>query len=428
MLRNKSAIQAPIQNSISIFRDLNGAVHFKSPDGNSTMVESYHDVYRISNPKFVSYNNLTTETLKILKFDREEFIFKLVEVSSVGGGGRGGRGQAGERGATGPAGGPTGATGQTGTTGQTGNTGATGAGETGATGSTGNTGATGSTGNTGATGPNEIIVESTNPTAPFGPSPEQVLNFISAEVTEAPAGTANIQEAFDRIMPNEGAALHNTATPNTASGDHAVAEGSDTTAQGENSHAEGNLTFAGGDNSHTEGFGTLAQGTNSHAEGNATSATGNDSHSEGVRTSASGLSAHSQNTITNAGGDYSHAGGIGILTGVVGINRILGAYGRASFNHSENSNSQVSGNGARADNSAILGGVDLDTAPAAARSVVLGGTTRSELQADYTFVHKFRIFDAPEFANDAAAGAGGLTTGAVYATNVGGDRFLKIKI
>lgn len=155
MLRSKTEIQNPVQDSITIFRDLDGAVYYKSQDGNSHLVDSYHDVYRIANPKFSSYINLTDETIKILKYDSEEFIFKLAEIIVAAGGGGGGRGRDGKDGPvgpTGPGGGATGQTGATGNTGQTGNTGATGSGNTGATGATGSTGATGPTGNDGATG------------------------------------------------------------------------------------------------------------------------------------------------------------------------------------------------------------------------------------------------------------------------------------
>jgi hypothetical protein len=38
-----------------------------------------------------------------------------------------------------------------------------------------------------------------------------------------------------------------------------------------------------------------------------------------------------------------------------------------------------------------------------------------------------RIEGLPTFANDAAAGGGGLVTGDLYVSNVGGDLFLKVK-
>lgn len=155
MLRSQNTIPTPASGKAIIFRGENGAVYFKSSDGNSVETQAYHDVYRIANPNFSHYENLTGETLKIEKFTPQEFIFKLSEIVAVGGGGRGGRGRDGAPGATGPAGatsGILGPTGPTGNTGPTGPTGATGIGETGATGNTGETGATGSTGSTGATG------------------------------------------------------------------------------------------------------------------------------------------------------------------------------------------------------------------------------------------------------------------------------------
>lgn len=149
MLRSSASISIPYTNYISIFRNIDdgGAVYFKSSDGNIYATEGYHEVYRIPNPTFTNYINLTDDNLKVLKSTDKEFVFSLREMISVGagGGGRGRQGTPGERGATGPAGGPTGSTGQTG------NTGATGAGQTGATGNTGATGA-GATGATGATG------------------------------------------------------------------------------------------------------------------------------------------------------------------------------------------------------------------------------------------------------------------------------------
>lgn len=164
MLRSKNNIPIPPSNSAIIFREEDGAVYYKLSDGSVRQAEAYHDVYRITNPTFSSYNNLTGEILKVLKTTSKEFIFKLSEIIAVGGGGGGNsrKGSAGATGPTGPAGatsgilgptGPTGATGATGGTGDTGSTGATGAtGSTGGTGATGITGATGETGATGATG------------------------------------------------------------------------------------------------------------------------------------------------------------------------------------------------------------------------------------------------------------------------------------
>jgi hypothetical protein len=95
-----------------------------------------------------------------------------------------------------------------------------------------------------------------------------------------------------------------------ATGDYALAEGSDTTASGNYSHAEGfNTTASGAFGSHAEGFGTTAVGSSSHAEGDLTTAVGSSSHAEGAGTVASGNTSHAEGTLTTARGDYSHAEG-----------------------------------------------------------------------------------------------------------------------
>ena len=128
MLRSPDSIPTPTSGKAIIFRSDNGAVYAKNSDGTSVEAQAYHDVYRIESPVFTHYDNLTGETLKIEKFNAQEFIFKLSEPSILaGGGGRGGRGRDGATGPTGPGVGATGATGSAGATGSTGATGATGA-------------------------------------------------------------------------------------------------------------------------------------------------------------------------------------------------------------------------------------------------------------------------------------------------------------
>ena len=73
---------------------------------------------------------------------------------------------------------------------------------------------------------------------------------------------------------------------NTASGDHAFAEGNGTIAYGTNSHAEGNSTTASEESSHAEGKETTASGEASHAEGKDTTAVGEASHASGLNTTA----------------------------------------------------------------------------------------------------------------------------------------------
>lgn len=269
-----------------------------------------------------------------------------------------------------------------------------------------------------------------------------------------------------------GNAAHAEGTSTLASGPSSHAEGNNTIASAQSSHAEGNTTVASGSNSHTEGRNTVASNDRAHAEGDGCIASGPNSHAEGEATTASGQQSHAEGGSTIASSSYSHAEGIfsqaitntaahaegestiasGLASHAQGRSCIASATashaegegtiasgfashsggegtrasGLASFNHSK---FVVAGDSIAAGNhSAILAGVSNNTGALALRAVVLGGTGRTELEPDYTNVHKLRIFDAPEFANDVAAGAGGLTTGAVYATLTGTDRILKIKI
>lgn len=148
---------------------------------------------------------------------------------------------------------------------------------------------------------------------------------------------------------------------------NAHAEGSFTSADGNNSHAEGAETVSSGTNAHAEGSGTIAQGTNSHAEGNLSRAANTNSHAEGNSTTASGLASHAEGTNTTASGESSHTGGMG------DSQKVIGASGLASFNHSFNSPAQTSGFGARSAHSAILGGMNHDIASGADDSAILGG-------------------------------------------------------
>lgn len=134
--------------------------------------------------------------------------------------------------------GPTGiqgVTGPTGMQGDTGYTGPTGIGETGPTGTQGDTGPQGSIADSG------VIVEGFDSAGnPFGPTFEQTLNFLSPELIQVGLNQVDIQEAFDRIMPNQGAQQYNNGFNNTADGQGAVATG-------QNSLAFANASF-------TEGF------------------------------------------------------------------------------------------------------------------------------------------------------------------------------
>lgn len=123
MLSNIDEIPSPSFNSISIFRGLDGAVYYKSNNGYVGLVHSYYGLFRIDDTKFSFFNNITGETLKILKSTDSEFIFSLTPnvFSTIGAiGSRGSRGRDGATGATG-------ATGSTGATGATGSDASSGA-------------------------------------------------------------------------------------------------------------------------------------------------------------------------------------------------------------------------------------------------------------------------------------------------------------
>ena len=98
-------------------------------------------------------------------------------------------------------------------------------------------------------------------------------------------------------------------TSTDATGDYAVAEGSQTIASGDYSHSEGYDTVASGTSAHAEGRNTLASGQASHAEGWFTTASGDYSHAEGDRTLSSGVGSHAEGTSTTASGDVSHSEG-----------------------------------------------------------------------------------------------------------------------
>lgn len=105
MLKSRSSIPNPSLGIITIFRDMDGAVYFKSSDGSVHLADSYHDVYRIDKPKFSGYTNLTGERIDVLNSGPDEFIFALSKDGIIaGGGGSGARGRDGRPGATGATG------------------------------------------------------------------------------------------------------------------------------------------------------------------------------------------------------------------------------------------------------------------------------------------------------------------------------------
>lgn len=99
-------------------------------------------------------------------------------------------------------------------------------------------------------------------------------------------------------------------TTTDATGNYAVAEGSDTLASGANSHAEGIDTIASGAACHAEGNNSRALGTTCHAEGIDTIASGTGTHTEGIDTQSGGQATHAQGSGSVALGLATHAGGV----------------------------------------------------------------------------------------------------------------------
>lgn len=99
MLTNREFIPIAAPDSINIFRDEDGGVYYKDDTGKVHVTLSYHDVYKIENPKFKYYNVLSDEKISVLKSSEKDFIFALYRVGAVvggmGGNGGGGRGRRG---------------------------------------------------------------------------------------------------------------------------------------------------------------------------------------------------------------------------------------------------------------------------------------------------------------------------------------------
>lgn len=133
---------------------------------------------------------------------------------------------------------------------------------------------------------------------------------------------------------------------NTASGEHAVAEGYGTVASGLDSHAEGQSTQATATGAHAEGYETVASGGPSHAEGRGTQATAGGSHAEGRDTVASGNAAHAEGTGTQATAPHSHAEGAGSVAS-------------DTFSHAEGHDTVASGSAAHAEGeNTVAAGLD----------------------------------------------------------------------
>lgn len=145
------------------------------------------------------------------------------------------------------------------------------------------------------------------------------------------------ETALKRVLDSLPATGRLQTGTGAATGQYAVATGSNTTASGQYSHAEGEYTLASGRASHAEGAGM--QGVNdeityntasgeyshvegvlntasvyaAHAEGMQTTASGNYSHAEGGNTTASGIGSHTEGVATQASGNASHAEGRGTI-------------------------------------------------------------------------------------------------------------------
>jgi hypothetical protein len=128
--------------------------------------------------------------------------------------------------------------------------------------------------------------------------------FLDGSTTpiEAPVWVAGSAGNFSIKADND--------TTTDATGNYAVAEGSDTLASGPNSHAEGIDTIASGAACHAEGNNSRALGTTCHAEGVDTIASGTGTHTEGIDTQAGGQATHAQGSGSVALGLATHAGGV----------------------------------------------------------------------------------------------------------------------
>lgn len=168
---------------------------------------------------------------------------------------------------------------------------------------------------------------------------------VTPDCTTIPLDDGDWQIYRDPITGN---CMTGRQTPfdNTASGEHAIAEGFATIASGLDSHAEGQTTQATGTAAHAEGYETIASGGPSHAEGRGTQATAVSSHAEGRDTVASGAAAHAEGIGTIASGIYSHSEGSGSLAS-------------GAFGHAEGHDTTASGSGSHAEGeNTIAAGLD----------------------------------------------------------------------
>ena len=148
----------------------------------------------------------------------------------------------------------------------------------------------------------------------------------------------------------------------------------------------------------SDGLFSLALGNYSYADnyslafGGSTVAIGSGSTAIGYSTLSSGSQSFAIGNLVTATGNYAFAGGHGYGNGKLPL-----ASGQTSFAFYEANISQVSGNGALAPNSAILGGLNGNVPVDSPRTVVLGGNAVKARAAtpDYVYVSTLNIVNTP---------------------------------
>jgi hypothetical protein len=185
-------------------------------------------------------------------------------------------------------------------------------------------------------------------------------------------------------------------TRSGALGIRSFTQGNSSEAAGIDSAAFNSNTTANGNGAFASGLNTSAEGDYSHAEGMSSYAVGQGSHVEGIGNNAEGLYSHAQNENTHALGRATYAGGFGHAT------RLVIAGGLGSFNHSVNDTTQVSGQGALANFSAILGGRNNHIAFGNTGSTIIGGNSiklTGITYSYYTAVDNLAIWSVPMFGS-----------------------------
>jgi uncharacterized phage infection (PIP) family protein YhgE len=169
-------------------------------------------------------------------------------------------------------------------------------------------------------------------------------------------------------------------------------------------HAEGFNTVAAFAYSHAEGISTLANNFNAHAEGQSTVASGLSSHAEGNQTQAIGIASHAEGLGTIASGSYSHAEGIYTVAQGLG-QTVVGQY-----NILDNTSSLfVIGNGS------VSNRRDLARFDSSSITFFYNSATNYAMSISGSQVIVMpQVSSSLNFANDAAAAAGGVPRGGLY--------------